>query len=92
MLFKVSLIFQKAIEYHSLHLKIAKEVGDKSGKGGAYGNLGNAFHSLSDFQKAIEYYSLRLQIAKEVGDKYEEGGAYGILAMLFTVSLIFKKP
>ena len=33
---------EKAIEYHNLHLKIAKEVGDKHGEGGAHGNLGNA--------------------------------------------------
>ena len=33
---------EKAIEYLNLHLKMAKEVGDKPGEGGAHGNLGNA--------------------------------------------------
>ena len=84
--------FQKAIEYHSLCIKIAKEVGDKFGEGRAYGNLGNAFQSLGDFQKAIEYHSLCLQIAKEVGDKSGEGGAYGNLGNALAVSMIFKKP
>ena len=35
--------FQKAIEYHTKHLSIAKEVGDTAGEGRAYGNLGNAY-------------------------------------------------
>ena len=40
---------KEAIEYHNLHLKIAKKVGDKHGEGGANGNLGNAYHRLGDF-------------------------------------------
>ena len=32
---------------------IAKEVDDRAGEGGAYGNLGNAYISLWDFAKAI---------------------------------------
>ena len=71
--------FQKAIGHHELHLKISKEVGDKAGEGGAYGNLGNAYDSLGDFQKAIECHERHLKISKEVGDKAGEGGAYGNL-------------
>ena len=73
--------FKKAIEYHNLHLKIAKEVGDKHGEGNAYGNLGNAYDSLGDFKKAIEYHNLYLKIVQEVGDKHGEGGAYGNLGI-----------
>ena len=29
--------FRKAIEYHEKHLKIAKEIEDRAGEGGAYG-------------------------------------------------------
>ncbi|RMX58453.1 hypothetical protein pdam_00022052, partial [Pocillopora damicornis] len=66
-------------DYYDLDLKIAQEVGDKHGEGGAYGNLGNAYYGLSDFRKAMEYHTLHLKIAKEVGDKHGEGGAYGNL-------------
>ena len=31
---------------HTQRLAIAKEVGDRAGEGGAYGNLGNAYRSL----------------------------------------------
>ena len=37
--------YAKAIAYHTQHLAIAKEVGDRAGEGRAYGNLGNAFGS-----------------------------------------------
>ena len=75
--------FQKAIEYHEKHLKIAKEVGDVSREGMAYGNLGNAYQSLGNFQKAIEYHEKHLKIAKEVGDVSREGGAYGNLGIAY---------
>jgi len=46
--------YAKAIEYHTQHLAIAKEVGDRAGEGAAYGNLGNAYGSQGDNAKAIE--------------------------------------
>ena len=74
---------EEAIEYLNLCLKTAKEVGDKHGEGNAYGNLGNAYHSLGDLKKAIEYYNLHLKIAKEVGDKHREGKTYGNLGIVY---------
>ena len=71
--------FQKAMEYHEKDLKIAKEVGDRSGEGRAYGNLGNAYHGLGNFQKATDYYEKDLKIAKEEGDRSGESRAYSNL-------------
>ena len=45
--------YAKAIEYHTQHLTIAKEVGNRAGEGAAYGNLGCAYSSQGDFSKAI---------------------------------------
>ena len=39
----------RAIEYHTQHLAIAREVGDRAGEGRAYGSLGNAYRSLGTF-------------------------------------------
>ena len=47
--------FFQAIECHTQHLAIAREVGDRAGEGRAYGGLGNAHDSLGDFSQAIEY-------------------------------------
>ena len=82
---------EEAIEYLNLYLKKAKEVGDRYGEGGAYGNLGNAYHRLGDFKKAIEYHNLHLKIAKEVGDKHREGNAYGNLGNAYQSLGDFKK-
>jgi len=54
----------------------SKEVGDRAGKGTAYGNLGIAYQSYVDFSKAIKHHTQRLAIAKEVGDRAGEGRAY----------------
>ena len=60
-------------------MKIAIEISDRGGEGGAYGNLGNAYGSLGDYRKAIEYQEKSLKIAIEIGDRQGEGGAYGNL-------------
>ena len=73
----------KAIEYHEKHLKIAKEIGDRSTEGSAYGNLGNDYQRRGNFKKAIEYHEKHLKIAKEVGDRSREGMAYGNLGNAF---------
>ena len=36
------MILKKALEHHKQDLSIAKELGNKAGEGGAYGNLGIA--------------------------------------------------
>ena len=71
--------FEKAIQYHELDLKIAKEVGDRAGEGKSYASLGNAYFSLGDFGKAIQYHERDLKIAKEVGDRAEKGKSYANL-------------
>ena len=48
--------FERAIQYHERHLKIAKEVGDKAGEGASYGNLGNAYWRLGDLERAVNLY------------------------------------
>ena len=68
-----------AIDCYERHLKIAKELGDRSGEGNSYGNLGNAHFSLGDFKTAKEYYERHLKIAKELGDRLAKGEAYGNL-------------
>ena len=57
----------------------AKEVGDRSGEGIAYGNLGIANDSLGDFKKVIDCHERHLKIANEVGDRTGVRKAYGYL-------------
>ena len=54
-------------------------MGDRSGEGHAYENLGTAHHHLGDFKTAIDYHESHLKIAKELGARSSEGSAYGNL-------------
>ena len=54
-------------------------MGDRSGEGSAYGNLGNAYDSLGDFNTALKHHKHNLEIAEEVEDRVGEGSAHGNL-------------
>ena len=71
--------FKQAINYYEQSLSIAKEVVDRAGQVGVYGNLDNAYQGLDDFQQAIKHHELHLNMAKEVGDRPGDRGAYGNL-------------
>ena len=79
------------MDYHERHLEIAKGIGDISGEGKAYGNLGCAYRSLGDFKKAIDYHERHLEIAKGIGDISGEGKAYGNLGCAYRSLGNFKK-
>ena len=53
----------------------AKDVANRAEEGGAYCNLGNAYHSIGDLQRAIEYHEKDLSIAKYVGNRARERDA-----------------
>ena len=52
--------YHKAIKYHTKHLEIAIEVGDRAGEGMPYTNLGNAYDSLGRSHKANRYHTRHL--------------------------------
>lgn len=64
------------IEDHERRLKIANELGDRSGKGETYRNLANAYYILGDFQTAIDYVNRDLKIAQEVRDRWADKRAF----------------
>ena len=57
-------------------MKIAIEIGDRGGEGGANGNFGNSYQLLCDSQKSIEFHGKHLKISIEIGDRRGEGGAF----------------
>jgi len=58
--------YEKAIEYHMKHLRIAQELDDRVGEGRACWSLGNAHTALGRNEEAIQYASKHLEISKEV--------------------------
>jgi tetratricopeptide (TPR) repeat protein len=83
--------FSKALEHHKGHLTMAKEVGDRTGEGMAYGNLCNGYQSQGDFAKAIECHTQCLAFAKEVGDRAGEGMVYGWFGNTYQLQGDFSK-
>ena len=51
-------------------------MGDRSGEGTTYSNLGNTHHGLGDFKTAIDYHERHVKIAIELGDRSGKGSAY----------------
>ena len=60
------------LEYHEKALAISKEIGHRKGEAAGYGNLGSAFHSLSEYIKAKECREKGLAISIEIGHRERE--------------------
>ena len=85
-------MYEEALRYYEMNLTTAKQIGDKSGEGRAYGNLGNCYTSLRKYDKAIQYHETRLDIAKQIGDKSGEDVRMAILATVIFLSESTTRP
>jgi tetratricopeptide (TPR) repeat protein len=72
---------ERAIEYHTRNLDIARQTHDRRGEGRALGNLGYAHDLLGEPGRAIDNHKQRLAIAREIHDRRGEGNG------LFNMSL-----
>jgi tetratricopeptide (TPR) repeat protein len=75
--------WQKAIEFHSQHLAIGREIRDKRSEGVALGNLAIAHMKLGETNKAIEMLEQNLAVARELGDRRGEGISLGNLGIAY---------
>ena len=83
-LYQVGRNFEKAKKFYSEDLADCKKMGDRSGEGLAYRNLGDTCYltaldevECSKYMRdAMMYYNEYLNIAVELGDKGKEGDAY----------------
>ena len=83
----------KVLDYHELHLKIVKELGDKAEEGCASGNIGNCYHSLGKFRQALERYEYHRKMATVIGDRTEREHVLTVILGTFsTVLNISKQP
>ena len=74
--------FSQAIAYHTQHLAIAKEVGDRAGRAGRTETSRTRTSRWGTFpRRSIDYHTQRLAIAREVGDRVGEGKAGNILGV-----------
>ncbi|MBW4493294.1 MAG: tetratricopeptide repeat protein [Oscillatoria princeps RMCB-10] len=71
--------FEKAIEYHEVHLAISREIKDRQGESNSLGNLGIAYSSLGQYEKAITFHEQSLAISRELKDRQGEASSLGSL-------------
>jgi tetratricopeptide (TPR) repeat protein len=58
--------YSKALEYHTQHLAIAKEVADRAVEGEAYGRLGTGYLYLNDVDKTVAYFEAKHVLARSL--------------------------
>ena len=61
--------YPEGIEHSKTHLKISREMGDKTEHAIAVGNLGKCYLGLGEYEKALAHIQMQLRIAKEIGNK-----------------------
>lgn len=68
--------FASAVECHTEHLRLAKQLGNRVEEARAYSNLGSSHHYRRCFDQARSYHEQVLRIARELGDRVIEARAY----------------
>ena len=61
--------YPEGIEHSKTHLKISREMGDKTEHAIAVGNFGRCYLGLGKYEKALAHIQMQLRIAKEIGNK-----------------------
>jgi len=74
---------EKAIEYHTQALTIAREVGDRANEGRWLGQIGIAYHDQEQLEKSMKYFEQALVIAQEVEDRSSEARWLGNLGQCY---------
>ena len=77
--------FKQAIEYHTLHLSIARALGDRSGEACSYCNLSHAYRSRRNLKEADKYQKQALSISTDLGLKDTKAAAYSNLGIFSQV-------
>ena len=80
--------YRNAQNFYEKALAISKEIGDREGESGSYGNLGAVCQSFGEYGKAKEYFEKALAMAKEIpGNRESEAVANSNLGQTVFCSL-----
>ena len=60
--------YERALVYLEQSLRIAREIGDKSGEGTTLNNLSGIYRARGDYETALQYLEQSLRIQREIGD------------------------
>ncbi|MCS6282565.1 MAG: CHAT domain-containing protein, partial [Dolichospermum sp.] len=62
---------------------IRQEIGDRSGIGGSFNNIGFIYDSLGEYPKALEFYQQALDIRKKIGDRSGEANTLNNIGRIY---------
>ena len=68
--------FDRSVECHMEHLKLAQELGNKIEEARAFSNLGSSHHYKRSFEQATIFHNNVLRLAHQLNDKSIEARAY----------------
>jgi hypothetical protein len=68
--------FDRSVDCHMEHLKLATSLGNRIEEARAYSNLGSAHHYKRNFEQATLFHEAVLRIALELKDRSIEARAY----------------
>ena len=71
--------YRQAIDLHTQALAIARDIGDRQGKGRHLVNLGLCHSRLGDYRQAIDLHTQALAIARDISDRQLESHELGNL-------------
>lgn len=84
-------LYAKALEMHSLSLKLKEKVNDKLGVASSLNNIGNIFIYLKDYDKSVEYYKRALNIYKVDKDEVGEATTLHNMGIIYYYKAKFEK-
>ena len=64
--------YEKAVEFHTKDFNMSRELGNRTGEGRSYCNLGCAFSRLGQYDKAVKFHTKDLNMSHELGDRSGE--------------------
>ena len=68
--------FDRSVDCHMEHLKLAQELGNKVEEARAFSNLGSSHHYKRSFEQATIFHNNVLRLAHQLNDKSIEARAY----------------
>jgi tetratricopeptide (TPR) repeat protein len=79
--------YPKALDCYLKGLKIAEEVGDKTGVGNCSNNIGSIYSNQGNRPKALEYYLKALNLFTEINSKHNMGNCLSNIGIEYSQQL-----
>ena len=84
-------VYNKALDYYILSLKMDEKAGDSLGISIGYSNIGTIQRKLGNLDKALEYYFKSLKIVEKLDDKNRMSACYNNIGLAYQYKKDYEK-